>query len=116
MHGLATGPWAKHSTPGGGGRVEWCVDVCREYFQGGCLKKMILKDLRRLEHKMPTVLDVSLLASPPDVVEREFGQRLWRLLDVGSCYNPFAEHPQFDVTAVDIAPAVEVGTVGQISL
>ncbi|EAA14881.3 AGAP008978-PA [Anopheles gambiae str. PEST] len=28
-----------------------------------------------------------------------------RLLDVGSCYDPFACFPDFDVTAIDIAPA-----------
>lgn len=37
-------------------------------------------------------------------------EKAWRLLDVGSCYNPFSQWPLFEVTAVDIAPAVEVGT------
>ncbi len=111
MYALATGPWAKHKAQGEGGRIEWCVDVCCEYFLGGQLKKLLLKDLRRTEHGMPTLLHPMLLPPSPEQVEgvaREFEGRRWRLLDVGSCYNPFAEHSQFDVTAVDIAPAVEV--------
>lgn len=30
-----------------------------------------------------------------------------RLLDVGSCYNPFSSFAEFEVTAIDIAPAHE---------
>lgn len=30
-----------------------------------------------------------------------------RLLDVGSCYNPFSAFAEFEVTAIDIAPAQE---------
>ena len=34
-----------------------------------------------------------------------FGARKWKLLDVGSCYNPFSKFDKFEVTAIDIAPA-----------
>lgn len=30
-----------------------------------------------------------------------------KLLDVGSCYNPLADFPELDVTAIDIAPATD---------
>lgn len=109
MHALATGPWAKHKTHGKGGRIDWCVEVCDEYFLGGQMRRLILKDVRRLEHGMRTTLDPKLLPPSPEGLDRGFSGRKWRLLDVGSCYNPFSEYPQFDVTAVDIAPAVEVG-------
>ena len=30
------------------------------------------------------------------------------LLDVGSCYNPFQKYKEYDVLAIDIAPATDV--------
>ena len=108
MHSLATGPWSKH----GGGRIQWCVDTCQEYFiSGGYMGKLLQKDLRRVQYNMPTALPRHLLPATPDEVDvlvREYCSSQWRLLDVGSCYNPFSHYPQFDVTAIDIAPAVEV--------
>ena len=113
MHSLAIGPWAKH----GGGRIQWCVDCCTEYFTDGQLKKLLLKDLRRVQHNMPTNVEGEFLPPSPEGVEvlvKKWREKVWRLLDVGSCYNPFTQWPQFEVTAVDIAPAVEVGiTVNQ---
>ena len=105
MQRLATGPWAKQ----GSGRITWCVDVCEEYFSvGGALVKMIGKDLRRLGHDMPTIVPVELLpSSDADIegtVKEMFGTKRWKLLDVGSCYNPFSKFDKFEVTAIDIAP------------
>lgn len=107
MHSLAKGPWAKH----GGGRVKWCVDACEEYFWGGTLKELLQKDLKRMEHNMPTLVPLDLLPSSlmaVEVIIERFRKTPWEMLDVGSCYNPFLEYPQFKVTAIDIAPAVEV--------
>ena len=108
MYSLAKGPWSKH----GGGRVKWCADACDEYFSGGTLGKLLLKDLRRVEHNMSTLVPLDLLPlslQEVEVVVERFGTRKWHMLDVGSCYNPFTEYHQFEVTAIDIAPAVEVG-------
>lgn len=106
MQRLATGPWAEQ----GSGRITWCVDVCEEYFSvGGALVKMIGKDLRRLGHDMQTLVPVELLPSSDADIERTvhemFGSKMWKLLDVGSCYNPFSKFDKFEVTAIDIAPA-----------
>ena len=106
MQKLATGPWAEQ----GGGRITWCVEVCDEYFSvGGALVKMIGKDLRRLGHDMQTLIPVELLPSSDADIERTvqemFGSRKWKLLDIGSCYNPFSKFDKFEVTAIDIAPA-----------
>lgn len=108
MYSLAKGPWSKH----GGGRVKWCADTCDEYFSHGTLGKLLLKDLRRLEHSMSTLVPPDLLPLSPQevkVVVEGFRTRKWHMLDIGSCYNPFAQYCQFEVTAIDIAPAVEVG-------
>ena len=111
MHLLAVGPWDRSGSKDGGGRIEWCVGVCYEYFTGSHLQKSLLKDLRRVGHGMPTVLSDKLLpesAESADALVKEFASRAWTLLDVGSCYNPFERFSQFNVTAIDIAPAVEV--------
>ena len=110
MHSLATGPWAKH----GGGRIQWSVDTCEEYFTGGQLQKLLMKDLRRVHHGMPTVVPRELLPPTEEEVDRivcSFSSRKWTLLDVGSCYNPFSKYPHFDVTAIDLAPAVPVSDI-----
>ena len=106
---LATGPWA--NKPDECDRILWCVTKCDEYFKGDGLQTLLLKDLRRRDHTMPTILPLSLLpvseGGVADIV-RCFNARKWSLLDVGSCYNPFVQFPQFDVTAIDIAPANQV--------
>ena len=104
MQSLATGPWAEQ----GAGRISWCVDACEEYFVGGALTKLLQKDLRRRGHDMPTLVPLELLPSSDSDVTRiadTFLQRKWKLLDIGSCYNPFNKFDRFTVTAVDIAPA-----------
>ena len=111
MHELATGNWArKHDN----NRIAWCVDAIREYFHVG-LKKVLLKDLRRLDHGMPTIVDLNKLPKTEQEVAKAIDHFIskptLRLLDVGSCYNPFVTFKDFEVVAVDIAPAVEVGSV-----
>ena len=107
MHALAVGPWSKHGNDGG--RIAWCVESCREYLREG-LENVIEKDLRRQAHGNPTQLEVSLLPKPEEVslLVSAFQERRLRLLDVGSCYNPFEQYQEFDVTPIDISPAVEV--------
>lgn len=107
MCSLATGPWMKH----GLGRIQWCVDACKEYFLQGSLEKLLKKDLRRLAHGNPTQLDIGLLPQCEEDTERivkSFQYRQLSLLDVGSCYNPFKIYEEFCVTAIDIAPATKV--------
>ena len=109
MQQLATGPWAGKID---GGRISWCVQTCEEYLSYR-LEQLLLKDLRRLGHGMPTLVEPSLLPTCPHGVRDlvyKLSSRALRLLDVGSCYNPFLSWPQFVVTAIDIAPATEVSS------
>lgn len=106
MQQLATESWAGKD----GGRIGWCEQTCEDY-RSHRLEQLLLKDLRRKSHEMPTLVHTSLLPMLPFGVKelvRQLNIRAWRLLDVGSCYNAFHTSPQFDVTAIDIAPAVEV--------
>lgn len=107
MRGLATGPWKGGNATGD--RISWCVQTCSMYLDNR-LEQLLFKDLRRQNHSMPTLVDPSLLPANSSVrsVVESFRQQPLRLLDVGSCYNPFLSFPQFLVTAIDIAPASEV--------
>ena len=111
MHDLATGSWAKKHD---NNRIGWCVETIKEYFHVG-LRKALMKDLRRLDHGMPSIVDHQHLPRTEQEIDKAIdpfiGKPTLKLLDVGSCYNPFSAFEEFEVVAVDIAPAVEVGSV-----
>ena len=113
MSSLATAYWEENGGPEAS-RIKWCVEVCREYCDEdqGALHRLLSKGLRRRKHDMPTSIPRALLPSSAqemaDILARWSGGAVLRLLDVGSCYNPFLAHKQFEVTAIDIAPAMEV--------
>nr|XP_047921848.1 S-adenosylmethionine sensor upstream of mTORC1 [Anser cygnoides] len=120
MKNLADNHWAK--TCEGEGRIEWCCSVCREYFQNGGKRKALEKDEKRalLASKTTPALNVS---QPPKIEEplpslgltnheaitEELLHSLGkiRLLDVGSCFNPFLKFEEFLTVGIDIVPAVE---------
>ena len=87
----------------------WIVDILHQFWFG----KLALSSWRRLRMKQrgrTAGADVSVsraideeiagLASPLLSADTE---RI-RLLDVGSCFNPFAAYPSLEVTAVDLEP------------
>lgn len=110
MSTLATRHWERGEEDSS--RVSWCVSVCDSYFKHeGDLYNLLVKDLRRREHAMPTLVSHEHL--PPTAVGvseilDEWKDRKLRMLDVGSCYNPFLGYTQLEVTAIDIAPAHKV--------
>ena len=110
MRTLATEHWPQGSEDAS--RVAWCVSMCEQYFsEQGYLHTLLLKDLRRQSHNMPTLVSpqhLPLTALGVVATVEEWKGRKVQLLDVGSCYNPFGSFPQFEVTAIDIAPAHKV--------
>lgn len=88
-------------------RIEWTITYCRNYFTDHTVQTA----LRAREERI--LIQSNLPYNPLELVEanakaavRSDDERIV-LLDVGSCYNPFGECADFDVCAVDIAPAVE---------
>lgn len=87
-------------------RITWSVNYCITYY----LKDEIICHLRERERR----IEEELVAKTPleyipliGLQRNEFYKNnKIQLLDVGSCYNPFNKHPEFNVTAIDIAPAV----------
>ncbi|XP_050302335.1 S-adenosylmethionine sensor upstream of mTORC1 [Anthonomus grandis grandis] len=96
MHDLAVKHWDFNAQNNDKviSRVMWVYDSTIEYFS--CLDKYWQKEIRiHKNNSFGEVVELGQLAK---------GERL-KVLDVGSCYNPFSTFKEFDVMAVDIAPA-----------
>lgn len=98
MQDLATLHWEKNNetNPKAQSRVDWVHRVCVTYFANGELVRQ-----REREKKIATKIGVNLNLLQYSIFDSE----KLRLLDVGSCYNPFKKFTNFDVLPVDIAAA-----------
>ncbi|XP_066489669.1 S-adenosylmethionine sensor upstream of mTORC1 isoform X1 [Tiliqua scincoides] len=135
MKNLADNHWTK--TCEGEGRIEWCCrqatdlnpgmkhgsysndSVCREYFQNGGKRKALEKDEKRagLANKSIQTTSVHLTSKTEDSSDSSNHSSIMdellqpsgkiRLLDVGSCFNPFLKFEEFLTVGIDIVPAVE---------
>ncbi|XP_040451222.1 S-adenosylmethionine sensor upstream of mTORC1 [Falco naumanni] len=114
MKNLADNHWAK--TCEGEGRIEWCCSVCREYFQNGGKRKALEKDEKRALLASNTTPAPKIEDPLPnfgltnhEAITEELLHSLGkiRLLDVGSCFNPFLKFEEFLTVGIDIVPAVE---------
>lgn len=84
-------------------RITWSVNYCREYFQ---TEKLIL-GLRQRELRIMDELGINCSEYTNETSAKRFPVVRIKLLDVGSCYNPFGKFDDFDVLPIDIAPAVD---------
>lgn len=122
MKELATQHWSKlESEDETTSRIVWVHQkVCQYYFSDG-RRNQLKKDGRRLKRYDQLIsqdsaetinIDISRLQENLRIIEETEESRnpsmdlvRLKLLDVGSCYNPFSKYSEFDVTALDIAPA-----------
>lgn len=98
-------------------RIAWSVRFCGEYFGacggGGADAPNLMLLQRERERRIADVMadgDDDVEPNQPnddDVWTPPAASAKLRLLDVGSCYNPFDRYENFDVTAIDIAPAAD---------
>lgn len=84
-------------------RITWSVNYCREYFQ---TDKLIL-GLRQREFRIMDELGINYSEYTNEISTKRFPVLRIKLLDVGSCYNPFGKFDDFIVLPIDIAPAVD---------
>lgn len=104
MKELATGFWdsnLKGKDMSHENRIEWSVQFCLSYFHDTTIRNHNREREKRIYEMLPESVQVEL----PTMLTDEDGQRTIRLLDVGSCYNPFKQYSNFTVTAIDISPA-----------
>lgn len=81
-------------------RILWSVNYCQEYFLNNCLITAIRNKEKRILNEMGK--NIEELEKSTLVINDKV-----KLLDVGSCYNPFNKFSDFDVTAIDISPATD---------
>ncbi|RUS80647.1 hypothetical protein EGW08_011597 [Elysia chlorotica] len=124
MHQLATQHWSVHPDT----RIQWCRQAALEYFFGGGIHLALEKDMKRKMRqclsKTPTDLTNHTLkefgtCTSEDEIKNNFEEEMQqvrenipakghvRLLDVGSCYNPFLECPEFESIGIDLSPATQ---------
>ncbi|XP_033098708.1 S-adenosylmethionine sensor upstream of mTORC1-like isoform X1 [Anneissia japonica] len=108
MQHLAVDHWStKHQDD----RIKWCYRTCMNYFKYGGMEKALAKDRRRQEHELcngiepKNVFDVEQSNKYNTICSPVSGQL--RLLDVGSCFNPFLDYKEFLSVGIDLSPAVE---------
>ncbi|XP_056640481.1 S-adenosylmethionine sensor upstream of mTORC1 [Diorhabda sublineata] len=77
-------------------RIAWIHKNSEEYFS---------RDIFYIRIKESHIMD-KINQSRTSVSTESFNRKL-RVLDVGSCYNPFQQFSNFDITAIDIAPATK---------
>lgn len=97
MKDLATKYWDKTHTQSLklSSRISWTHKFCIEYFIDETIKHFRQKDAD-VAAKLQISINEDLFISTDSKL---------KLLDVGSCYDPFTAFDIFDVTPIDIAPA-----------
>jgi hypothetical protein len=86
-------------------RIDWIKRHMDKYF----LENDRQRFEERLQRKFSRLTDPNSTASSStisDSIPRSLGDKV-RVLDVGSCYNPFAKFSNYQVIAIDLSPAAE---------
>ncbi|KAJ9584528.1 hypothetical protein L9F63_021138 [Diploptera punctata] len=100
MERLASKFWkenAKDENKSAQCRIEWVVEKCLHYFFGEQLINCRIKEKERMKKLKEEDIN-------NEFVEGNKNECL-KLLDVGSCYNPFKNYPFLHVIPIDISPA-----------
>lgn len=96
MEKLATTHWELNSSnelSSATSRIKWSADFCYDYFCKHGSDKYYEK-----EKNIGNGINI-------EVVTKEIFLKPYKLLDVGSCYNPFKVYDFLDVLAIDLCPA-----------
>lgn len=93
-------------------RILWTKRKILEYYYNGGLDNQLIRDENRIKrHKLkdPEFKENVVNNINEEIRFEEKNNGRIKLLDVGSCYNPFSPFKEFEVTGLDIAPAYEHG-------
>ncbi|BES98133.1 Putative methyltransferase (DUF3321) [Nesidiocoris tenuis] len=98
MKKLATSHWeTNNANDPTMNRIYWVVQECEDFFFTGGAETAVSKEKKLFQKFVGENENFPIPNAPVN--------RPLKMLDVGSCYNPFRNFDLFDVTAVDIAPA-----------
>lgn len=106
MFKLATEVWKGKES-----RIEWTFKTCMDYFYSGGLDRSL--DRQRKLRKIFYQKKIQDLNLPGEFVcyfqqnNYENLNRKLKLLDVGSCYNPFSKFEEFNCVGIDLTPATK---------
>ncbi|XP_076801036.1 S-adenosylmethionine sensor upstream of mTORC1-like isoform X1 [Clavelina lepadiformis] len=111
MKQLATNAWSTDCD--GRDRTEWCKEFSIDYYSHGKLQELLKKDKRRQTYYQKDQQSHFVRGPTPNTDSSFDAARISadvvvdkiKLLDVGSCYNPYSEMPEFETVALDLAPA-----------
>lgn len=84
-------------------RITWTRNFCCDYFQNA----ETIDRIRQRELRILNELKIDCTEINRQAASTHFPVEKIELLDVGSCYNPFKTYSEFQVTAIDIAPATD---------
>ncbi|XP_034935578.1 S-adenosylmethionine sensor upstream of mTORC1 [Chelonus insularis] len=104
MQKLATTYWDLNNKISNGNvrcRIEWIKHQCFEYFLKEGKRKFHQREIEIIS-KLSSFKPVEKLETSLPWKEDNFSKI--NLLDIGSCYNPFANDINFNVTAIDLVP------------
>jgi len=115
MNTLATKHWTKlENEDADTSRILWTRAKIQDYFSGSGLTKQLQRDANRLkrqisyrEEQNDNVVDMPVLQDPNNDYRNSKICEKIKVLDVGSCYNPFSKFSELEVTAIDIAPVYQ---------
>ncbi|CAH2095308.1 unnamed protein product [Euphydryas editha] len=99
MQRLATTHWQQNSSndiSSVTSRIKWSADFSYDYFINKLFEKYCVKECR-IGEKIGIIMNMREQFSQP-----------YKLLDVGSCYNPFNIYEFLDVLAIDLCPANDI--------
>lgn len=109
MHMLATKFWEQsHDTlfNDSRNRIQWVVTKCVKYFLSGGRLEEFIKEVKKqssLTESTSGLLETYKNSTSSEFCETSTGKL--KLLDVGSCYNPFSQFSIFEVVPIDLTPA-----------
>lgn len=86
-------------------RIDWIVDYINKYFR----ESEILKEIQKEEEKMNIFFRKGLVDFYDHQLYQNinFSNKMYKLLDVGSCYDPFQKFDFLQVYPIDLCPGMK---------
>lgn len=106
MQQLATCHWNRDEKSSASCRIQWVKKQCHDYFLGEGENKYFNREndiLTKIIESSTNKITQEIKTDDSDS-DRTAEKSKIKLLDVGSCYNPFGDDESLEVTAIDLAP------------